>query len=898
MPDWKEHIRARLDPMSFAGARGSEIVEEIAQGLEARYEEALAAGSGEEEAVRIALAELGEGDRLSRTLRRALTPPFPGQLGGALREATRSIPLGRERGASLLHGLGQDLAFGARMLLKHPFLTLTVVAILAFGIGANTAIFSVVDALILDPFPFPRSDRIVLVEARHISGRNSGAGYRDFLDWGSQNSVFEEMAILGWNTAYTLTGAGEPQRLTGARTTQGFLRVLGVQPHQGRFFTAEEDRQGAPKVVVLHYETWQRLFGGRADILGRPLTLDGESCVVIGIMPRRFVFPGQRSCDFWEPLQENPDHDRRQHQYGVVARLRPEASVEQARAEMSTIASRLEQEFPATNTGWRVAVMPLAQSLARDARQPVAALFLTVLFVLLLACANVAGLLLARTAGRSREVALRAALGASRGRIARQMLTESLMLAALGGALGLLFALWLMDILRIATPPDLGLDLALRLNPLVLAYTAAASLLTGIGFGLAPAWYSAKTDLNTILKGGGNAWSGFRSRNRLLSVLVVGEVALSLLLLVAAGLLIRDFRWILRLDTGIRSERVLTFEVRLPAGRYGRAQGIAFHQDLLASLRAMPGVEAAGAVYTLPMTGLYSGGGFEIEGRPKPADWIEMSAQYNAATPDYFRSMGIPLILGRDFDARDTASAPLVVIIDRTLARQFFPDQNPLGHRIRLGGWRTIVGIVGSVNHQQPMRPPRPQIYSPYAQSGGGMMWITLRAAGDPGGLMAASRHAVRSLEPDALVEKLRPMEHVVAESLGPQRLIMAFLSGFAGFALVLAVIGLYGVIAYSVGQRTQEIGVRMTLGATRAGILRLVAGRGAVLACIGIAIGMPCALAAARLLGSLLYGISPYDGLVFLAVPLVLLAAAMAAAFIPARRAASLDPLVALRRE
>ena len=870
---WLLEIKARILALFRGGAMDRERAEEMRYHVEEAVRRNMDQGMPVDEARRQALLSFGGIENAQEMCR-------------------------DERGTRLIQDLMQDLRFGLRQLRKNPGFSAVAVLVLTIGIGANTAIFSVVNALLLNPFPFPQSDGIVSVEARHISGRNSGAGYREFLDWRSQNSSFDEMAVLGWDSAYTLSGRGEPQRITGMRTTVGFLRVLGMQTLMGRFYSADDDRQGAPQVAVLSYAAWQRLFGGRADVIGQAITLDGKPYTILGIMSRQFVFPGQRTCDFWEPLQENPKNSRGQHQYGVIARLRQGISVDQAQGDMNAIASRLEREFPATNTGWRVIVTPIAQALTQDTKMPVAVLSAAVFFVLLIACVNVAGLLLARTMGRAREMAMRAALGASRTRIMRQMLTESLMLAVLGGCLGILCAHWLLEIMLVAAPQDLGLDAALRVDPVVLGFTAAVSLLTGIGFGLAPAWYCAKADLSLSVKGGVNAWSGSRSRHRFLSILVVGEVALSLVLLVGAGLLIRDFRWILRLDTGLQSQNVLTFEVRLPGNRYGRTETIAFYQDLLTRLRATGSIESAGAVATLPMTGSYSGGSFEVEERPKPATDMEMQAQYNTATPDYFKSIGIPLLRGRDFDSRDTATASPVAIIDRTLAQQFFPDENPLGHRIKVGGWRTIIGVVGSVKHQQPMRPPQPQIYLPYAQTRGGALWAVTRTAGDPAALMAAARGTVRSLEKDALVQKLRPMTQVIADSLDRQQWIMWFISGFAGFALMLAAIGLYGVIAYSVSQRTQEIGVRMALGASRHDILGLVIGRSVLLACTGVMIGMPCAVAASHLMRSLLYGISPHDGIVLVAVPVLHLAVALAASCMPARRAVKVDPLVALRQE
>ena len=498
----------------------------------------------------------------------------------------------------------QDFRYGSRMLGKNPGFTAVAALTLALGIGANTAIFSAVNALLLNPYAFPEPDRILFVEARHVSGKNQGAGYRDFLDWRAQNAVFEEMAIVPDSYSYTLTGQGEPQRINGGLATFGFLRVLGIQPLLGQFFTAEEDEPGAAQVAVLSYPTWQRRFAGSREVLGRTMTLNGRSFTVIGVLPAGFAFPGIKTCEFFSPLQESPLNGRYQHQYGVVARLKPGITVERAQADMTTITRRLAQEYPETNRGWGAEVTPIRQAIAGQVKKPVLILASAVAFVMLLACVNVAGLLLARASGRGREIAVRASLGATRWRVVRQMLTESIMLALAGGGLGLVFAPWLMDVLRGAAPEDFALDATLRLDSTALAFTLAISLLTGVVFGLAPAWYGSKTDLNTALKGDANAWSGRHSRNRFLSGLVAGEMALSLVLLIGGGLLLRSFLVALHVETGLRVEHVLTFALDLPDSRYSTKQRTtAFYQELLDRLRSSPGVDAAPAVMTLPMTG-------------------------------------------------------------------------------------------------------------------------------------------------------------------------------------------------------------------------------------------------------------------------------------------------------
>ena len=805
-------------------------------------------------------------------------------------------------GWNALDHFAQDVKLAVRALSRNPAFTLIVVLTLAFGIGVNTAIFSAVNALLLNPYPFPQADRIVSVEARHISGKNSNTGYQDFLDWQRQNAVFDTMAITPWTGEYTLTGHGEPQRIAGGGTTADFLRVLGIQPVLGRFFTAEEDQPGAPRVAILTNSTWRQLFGADPGILGRALTLDGQQVTIVGVLPPGFVFPGIETCEFLTPLHGSSSLGRTQHQYGVVARLKPAISVEQAQSDMNTIARRLEQQYPSTNTGWGVKVQPLRDALAEDLRTPAMVMSAVVGFVLLLACINVSGLLLARSFGRAKEIAIRASLGAGRGRIVREMLTETVLLSVSGGAVGILLALWLMDILRKAAPQEFALDSTLHLNPAVLIFTLLVSLLTGIVSGLVPAWASSGAEPNSILKNDGNVWSRARSRNRLMSCLVAGEVALSVILLAGAGLLVKSFIAALHIETGLRVDHVLTFELDLPRAKYSSgAQTAAFYRDLLDRFKNSAGIESAAAVSTLPMTGGMSAGGFQVEGRPKAADWVDTMVQYNESTPGYFRTVGIPVLRGRDFDERDREASLPVAIVNDTLARQFFPGEDPIGQRYKDaydGKWRTIVGVVASVKNQQPMNPPIPGVYAPYAQSPGRWMWITVRARGDAAQLTDTARTAVGSLDHDLPLLMVRTMSEVVSDSLSAPRLLMQCLAGFAIFALLLDAIGIYGIVEYSVRQRKHEMGIRVALGASYSNVVTLVLRRGTLPAAVGVLLGLPVALAASGVLRTLLYGISPRDLTVFAGVPVILLIIALGASFLPARRAAKVDPIIALRCE
>ncbi len=796
----------------------------------------------------------------------------------------------------------QDIRFALRQLRKSTAFTAIAILTLALGIGANTAIFSAANALLLNPYPFPQPNRIVSLEARHISGKNGGTGFRDFLDWRKQNAVFEDMAILPWTGAYSWTGQGEPRRVVGGSTTAGFLRVLGIQPVIGRWFTPDEDTPGGPQVAVLSYPAWRRLFGGSDEILGRSITLDGRSFTIIGVLSSRFSFPGMQNCDFFTPLQENPLQGRYQHQYAVVARMKPGIPLARAQSEMMTIARRLEEEYPETNKGWGISVLPISRALAEHTRAPLTVLFSAVGFVLLLTCVNLASLLLARASARTQEMALRASLGATRRRIVCQLLTESVLLSVTGGAAGLLVAQWLIGVLRAAAPEDMGLDASFHLDPLVLVFALIVSLVTGVCFGLIPALYASRSNLSAPLKGDWKSWFGAASRTRLHSLLVAGEMALSLVLLAAAGLVVKDLIVVLHMNTGLRVDHVLTFYLDPPNGRYQTPQrSHALYDQLQASLKRAPGIDAVATVDTLPMTGGMTGGSFEIDGRPKPADWVDTLVQYNSASPGYFRAMGIPVLLGRDFDEQDAPASMPVAIINDTLARQFFPNEDPLGHTFKDdydGSHRTIIGVVGSIKNQQPMRPPIPSVYAPYTQKGTGGMWLTVRTSGDPIKVASLARSTVRSIEPDILVLKMRTMRQVVSESLNQQFLVTTLLGSFAVFALLLAIIGVYGITAYSVSQRVHEMGIRMAMGASRRDIFLLVLRRGIVLALSGVAVGIPLALVISQLLRSMLYGISSRDLTVFLGVPVLLVGVAVLASCIPARRASRVDPIAALRYE
>lgn len=688
-------------------------------------------------------------------------------------------------GSVWLDRIAQDIRFAWRGLLGNRVFSGIVILTFACSIGVNTGIFSAVHALLLNPYPFPQSHRLVSVEARHISGKNSGAGWLDFRDWQQQNTAFESMAIFPWAGGYTLTGFGEPQHLTGAQTTSDFLHVLGVEPALGRFFTAAEDRPGAPLVAVLSYAFWQDRFAQDPAVLGKTLTLEGKQYTIIGVLPRRFTMRGTPTSDFFTALRESST-SRYQHQYDVIARLRPGISLEEAQSHMTTIAQRLEQQFPATNKGWGITVRPLRELFVEQMRAPITILSGAVGFVLLLACVTVSSLLLARVSGRAKEVAVRASLGASRFRILRQMVAESLMLSCAGGAAGVLVAVWLMDFGRRAAPDGLGLDVALRLDPLVLAFTVAVSLLAGVLSGAWPAWHVSGVDPSSVLKSDGNTYGRTRSRNRWMFGLVAGETVLSLLLLTGAGLLSKSLIRSLHADTGIAVDHVLTFGIHLPQMRYrSGSQAAVFYRGLLERLNHSPGVEKAAGVATLPMTGDFTGGSFQIDGRAKAADWVDTLVQYNTVSPGYFGTMGIPTVHGRDFNEGDTETSLPVGIVNDALARQYFPGQDPIGHRYHddYGGqWRTIVGVVASIKNQKPMNPPVPCVFAPHAQSPDNGMWIVIRGRGNESQLAGTARAAVHHLDDQLVIRNVRTMRQVVEDSLSSDTLIARFLNGFAGF--------------------------------------------------------------------------------------------------------------------
>jgi putative ABC transport system permease protein len=802
-----------------------------------------------------------------------------------------------------------DLRYAFRQLLKNPGFTAVAVLTLALGIGANTAIFSIVNGVLLRPLPYVQPDRLI----RLYSGSTQEPQLQipvslpNFRDWQDQNQVFQQLALY-WGVSATLTDAAEPERLEGTGVTEQLFPLLGVQPELGRNFLPEETRSGADKVVILSHKLWQRRFGGNANLVGATIHLDNQVCTVIGIMPRGFEFPEPASAEFWVPIAlDRRDLDNRlAFAFWSIGRLKPGVTLEQARLELSAISKRLEQEHPATNTDRNAALLPLAESMMGNVRSLLWLLSGAVSFVLLIACSNVANLLLARTAARRKEFAIRQSLGASRFRVLRQLLTESTLLSLAGGTVGFLAASWAMNSLLALSPSDIPRKDGIRLDLGVLVFTLAVSILTGLCFGLAPAWKAWKTEVNDSLKESGRATLGGLRRHRLHDALIVSEVALSLVLLVGAGLVLRSFVQVYRVDPGFATGNVLTARIALPSNKYSAAQQrVAFFQDVLNRVEALPGVQAAAFASDLPLTGFGVMRPFHIEGRPHATPRDYTYARIRVASAGYFQAMHVPIVQGRDFAPSDADNAPAVALINQATARVFFPGKDPVGQRMKLGvgpedqsPWCTIIGVVGDTRFMGLDREAQPEWYQPYLQSPWSAMSLVVRTEPDPLSLAPAIRRELHTLDKDQPFHNVRTMEELLSASMRWRRFVMGLLGLFATFALTLAAVGLYGVMSYAVVQRTQEIGIRMALGAQRNDVLRLVVRQGLTVAAIGILIGSAGAFALRRTMANFIFGVTATDPTTFAGVALLLLCVCFLACFLPARRAAKVDPMEALRNE
>ena len=899
MPEWGEEIRKRLSGLKLRPTREAEIVEELSQHLEDRYEQSLRGGASKEEAYRAALLELTEGDLLAEGLRRVELPARP-----------EPVAPGSPDGTNFLGGFWRDLRYGLRTLRKNPGFTAVAVIALALGIGANSAIFSVVNTVLLRPLPYKDPERLAMVwedNARSGFPRDTPAA-ANYVDWREQNQVFEGMAALA-DESFNLTGVGEPLRVDGQRVSADLFSLLGVEPQLGRAFRPEEDAPGANRVVLLSHGLWQRRFGSDPKIAGRPVNLNGESYTVVGVMPQGFQFPS-RNDELWVPIAftSREAANRNTHYLQVVARLKLGVTLGQAQAEMSTIAARLQRQYPQQNAELGAVVVPLHEQVVGDIRPALLVLLGAVGFVLLVACANVANLLLARAAARQKEIALRVALGASRLRLVRQFLTESVLLAVLGGGVGLLLSLWGVGLLKSFIPEDISQVKAVSVDARVLGFTLLVSLLTGLIFGLAPAAQASSFDLNETLKEGGRDTSSAGRGKRIRAALVVAEVAVSLVLLIGAGLLINSFLRLRHVDPGFRTDNLLTMSVVLPEQKYpDQARRSAFYDEMIRRVEALPGVRAAAVTNWIPLVSQGDSVGVSVEGRPDPAPGQRRPVVVTrVVSPHYFRAMGIQLLRGRDFDERqDRVDSPAVVVINETMARYFWPGEDPLGKRVTPGrpdspeDWCQVVGVVKDVRQFQLNADPKPQMYLLYAQAEFfAPRHLVVSTAVEPLGLASAVRKTVWEIDKDQPVSDVSTMEEVLSESIARQRFSMLLLAVFAGVALLLAAVGLYGVMSYSVAQRTREIGLRMALGAQERDVLRMVVGQGLKLVLAGVLIGLAAAFALTRLMSSLLFGVSATDPATLVTISLLLVGVAVLASYVPARRATKVDPLIALRYE
>jgi len=802
----------------------------------------------------------------------------------------------------------QDLRYGFRTLLRNPGFCAVAILALAMGIGPNTAIFTMVNAVLLKPLPVPEPNRVVMIWGTLLkSGFDQmPVSAADYLEWKKQAHSFDQMSAAFAIPEFGLnvSGAGDPERVSAALASKEFLPALGIKPIVGRNFLPEEDRPGGPPAVLISHALWQRRFHSDPAAIGRSLTVDGIPRTVVGVVPHEL---GEMvAADLWLPTAINPNNPERQnHQFGIVARLKPGVTVAESRAEMAVIARRLESAYPATNTGWGVTLFPMAEMFTGRIRPVLLILLGAVGLLLLIACANLANLLLARAATREKEIAIRGALGAGRLRLIRQLLTESLVLALAGGALGLILAAWGVRLLRSVVPDMFPMLQHMSVDVPVLAFTFGISILTGLLFGLVPAWRSSHTDLNTTLKEAAGRSESAGGSHRIRSFLLAGEVALAVLLSVSAGLLLRSFVRVTEVNPGVRTANILTMNLSLPEVKYDTPQKRAtFYKDLIERVDALPGVRSAGAVVFLPLrVSILSFriwvNSFTIEGRPPVPQDKQPLADYRPATPGYFNTMGIALRQGRLFDQHDDLDAKRVVLVNEAMVRKHFPHENPLGQRIVMGKPMEIVGVVADAKLYGLDAPVEPAVYVPHAQhSGDSSMAVVVRTEGDPTVVAAAVRREILKLDPEQPISNVRSMEQVLSDSLMLRRVAMLLLTVFASLALTLATVGIYGLTAYSVSRRTHEIGLRVALGASQSQILRMVVGRGLVTSLIGAAIGVAAAFELTRGLSGMLYGVTATDPLVFAGVPLLLIAVSVLASYVPARKATRIDPLVALRYE
>jgi len=793
------------------------------------------------------------------------------------------------------------------MMASNRTFTAVAVLVLALGIGLNSVIFSVVNAVLLRSLPFSEADRIVVIFESNLQRHSQEAiAAANFLDWRDRNHVFESMAVYR-EESFSLTGEDRPERVSGLITTADLFPVLGVQPIAGRVFQSDENA----RVVVISKGLWERRFAADSNIIGRKLAVIVVPFTVIGVMPAQFGFPA--GSDLRVPTERvvpesvlKPTADmssnRDSHYLSAIGRLKPGVTLQQANADMAAVATQIEEQNPNENQGRGVSLATLREQAVGDIRPTLLVLFGAVGFVLLIACANVANLLLSRATSRQKEIAIRTALGANRFRLVRQMLTESVLLGVAGGGLGLLLALWGINAMIPFLPADIRGVKEIRIDWLVLGFTLAVSLATGLVFGLVPAWQATKSELNEWLKEGGRTGSAGARRNRARGLLVVSEIALSLVLLIGAGLMIKSFIHLEQVNPGFDSRNVLSMRLVLPASQYPAGpRRAAFFQEVIARLQSTPGVQSAAAISRLPLTSGNSSRSLSIEGRTNDGAGDGPGADYRVTSADYFRSMGIPFSKGRDFNEHDRVDARRIVIINETMARRYWPGEDPVGKRLRTDDddpWMEIVGVVGDVKHFGLDSQSKAEIYVPFFNDPWPFMTVVVKSTSDFASLSNTMRNEVWAVDKDLPVPEIKTMDQLLSGSVSRRRFNMLLLGVFAAVALVLASVGIYGVMSYSVAQRTREIGIRMALGAKQSDVLRLVVGQGMTLVLIGVGVGLAGAFALTRVLASLLFEVGSTDPATFVTISVLLTAVALGACLVPARRATKVDPMVALRYE
>lgn len=893
--NWQAEIRQRLASLKLEPTRENAIIEELANDLDDCYAAFLASGESEAEAYQQTLAELQDNGWLKRELQRSESPTWHD-----------TLVRGTNRRRNMITDLWQEVRFGVRMLRKQPGFAVIAVLTLGLGIGANTAIFSIVNAVLLRPFPYQAPEQLVLVQEGGAASRGNGfsPSYPNFVDWRAQNTALASIAAVRGNESFNFTSASEPERVPGRLVSAEFLSTLGIKPLIGRDFRAEDDRAGAAPTVILSYGFWQRRFGNDPKVIGKQLTLNLQSYTIIGVTPANFQYGEQSDVTVPIGLQAERFKDRgRDPGTDVVARLKPNVTLQQAATDLNLVAERLEQQYPATNKGRRVLLTPLHESFVGNVRQPLLILLGAVGLVLLIACANVANLLLVHASARQKEMAVRVALGANRATLVRQLLTESVLLALLGAVFGVLLAFWGTGFIATQLPFGLPRLQEANVDARVLLFTLAVSLVTGLLFGLLPALQASRPNLTESLKEGERGSSG--PRQRLRSALVVAEIALTLTLLVGAGLLLQSFWRVLQVDPGFQANNLLLMQVSV---NNSDGQQVAnFFAQLQQNVRQLPGVTAVAVSNGIPF-GTANFPPFLIEGRPEPER--KPSGLRYTVSPDYFQTMGIALVRGRGFTAADTRDTPPVVVIDEVLAQRFFPNEDPLGQRLKATADAPGMEIVGIVRHVEPnsldaQGTTPAQFYLNFNQvplqalpTQVRRINLLTRTTVEPTSLAAAVRAQIAALNQDQAVFNVRTMEQSIAQSIAPRRFSMLLLVIFALIALALASLGIYGLLSYTVAQRAREIGVRMALGAQRSDVLKLVIGQGMKLAFIGVVIGLIASWAVTRTIKSLLFGISASDPITFIAIALLLALVALFACFIPARRATNIDPMIALRSE